>query len=130
MVATVNSSDPLYFTIWMDFLTGIGFWFYQFILLSNSASLTPSLIFLAYIIPTVTGTFTSLPRYSPPLLPLIYPFRPAPGSSSPLAPGNYPHFRLAFNCSASPLRPGILGRMKKWFLNYGVARHCAARQSF
>ena len=83
MVATVNSSDPLYFTIWMEFLTGIGFWFYQFILFIKQRLSYAVFNFLAYIIPTLTGTFTSLPRYVPPLLPLIYPFRPAPGSSSP-----------------------------------------------
>ncbi len=63
MVATVNRSDPLYFTIWMEFLAGIGFLvlsIYSFIKQRLSYAVFN---FLAYIVPTLTGTFTSLPRY-------------------------------------------------------------------
>ena len=63
MIATVDRSDPLYFTIWMEFLTGIGFLvlsIYSFIKQRLSYAVFN---FLAYIVPTLTGTFTSLPRY-------------------------------------------------------------------
>ncbi len=63
MVATVNRSDPLYFTIWMEFLAGIGFLVlsvYSFIKQRLSYAVFN---FLAYIVPTLTGSFTSLPRY-------------------------------------------------------------------
>jgi len=56
--------DPLYFVVWLELLTAIGFlalliWgYFQKIRLSW-------LLFgiLAYILPTLTGTFSSLPRY-------------------------------------------------------------------
>ena len=63
MILTTKA-DPLYFVVWLELLTAVGFlalliWgYFQKIRLSW-------LIFgiLAYILPTLTGTFSSLPRY-------------------------------------------------------------------
>lgn len=63
MLATVNRADPLYLTIVLEFVTGAAFLIttiYSFIKHRLSYAVFN---FLAYIVPTLTGTFTSLPRY-------------------------------------------------------------------
>ena len=63
MLLTVNRSDPLYLTIVLEFVTGVVFLVttvYSFIKHRLSYAVFN---FLTYIIPTLTGTFTSLPRY-------------------------------------------------------------------
>ena len=59
-----TKADPLYFVVWLEFLTATGFlalliWaYFQKIRISW-------LIFavFTYLLPTLTGTFSSLPRY-------------------------------------------------------------------
>lgn len=63
MLATVDRSDPLYLTIILEFVTGVAFLvttIYSFIKHRLSYAVFNS---LAYLTPTFTGTFTSLPRY-------------------------------------------------------------------
>ncbi|MFZ5366038.1 MAG: hypothetical protein ACOZBZ_01975 [Patescibacteria group bacterium] len=63
MVATTKA-DPLYFTVWLEFLTAFGF--LGLLVFSYLKKIRLSyLIFavLAYITPTLTGTFSSMPRY-------------------------------------------------------------------
>jgi Gpi18-like mannosyltransferase len=56
--------DPLYFAVWLEFLTAILF-FALLIWAYFKKIRTSWLIFsaLAYLLPTLTGTFSSLPRY-------------------------------------------------------------------
>ena len=63
MLFTVNRADPLYLTIVLEFVSGIVFLVttvYSFIKHRLSYSVFN---FLAYLTPTLTGSFTSLPRY-------------------------------------------------------------------
>jgi Gpi18-like mannosyltransferase len=63
MIATTKW-DPLYFTVWLEFLTGSGF--LALLVLAYLKKIRFSyLIFaaLAYIVPTLTGTFSSMPRH-------------------------------------------------------------------
>ena len=63
MIATTKW-DPLYFTVWLEFLTGAGF--LVLLVFSYFKKIRLSyLLFavLAYITPTLTGTFSSMPRY-------------------------------------------------------------------
>ena len=63
MLFTVNRSDPLYLTIFLEFVTGVVFLvttIYSFIKHRLSYAVFN---FLAYLTPTLTGSFTSLPRY-------------------------------------------------------------------
>jgi len=56
--------DPLYFVVWLEFLTAAGF--LALLIWGYFQKIRPSwLLFgiLAYILPTLTGTFSSLPRY-------------------------------------------------------------------
>jgi Gpi18-like mannosyltransferase len=71
MVATTKL-DPLYFTVWLEFLTGAGFfalllfaYFARYKLVYLKKIRLSYLIFaaLAYIVPTLTGTFLSMPRF-------------------------------------------------------------------
>lgn len=64
MLFTVNRSDPLYLTIVLEFVTGVAFLVttvYSFIKHRLSYAVFN---FLAFLTPTLTGTFTSLPRYA------------------------------------------------------------------
>ncbi|MEK7090953.1 MAG: mannosyltransferase family protein [Patescibacteria group bacterium] len=63
MLFTVNRSDPLYLTIILELVTGVAFLattVYSFIKHRLSYAVFN---FLAYLTPTLTGSFTSLPRY-------------------------------------------------------------------
>ncbi len=63
MLFTVNRADPLYLTIILEFMTGTAFLVttvYSFIKHRLSYAVFN---FLAYLTPTLTGSFTSLPRY-------------------------------------------------------------------
>ncbi len=63
MIFTVNRTDPLYLTIVFEFVTGVVF------LITTIYSFTKQRLsyavfnLLAYLTPTLTGSFTSLPRY-------------------------------------------------------------------
>ena len=63
MLFTVNRSDPLYLTIILEFVTGAAFLVttvYSFVKHRLSYAVFN---FLAYLTPTLTGSFTSMPRY-------------------------------------------------------------------
>jgi Gpi18-like mannosyltransferase len=63
MIATTKW-DPLYFTVWLEFLTAS--WFLGFLVFAYLKKIRFSYIVfasLAYLIPTLTGTFSSMPRY-------------------------------------------------------------------
>jgi len=56
--------DPLYFVVWLELLTAVGF--LALLIWGYFQKIRPSwLIFgiLAYLLPTLSGTFSSLPRY-------------------------------------------------------------------
>lgn len=64
MVLTVDRTNPLYFTIWLEVLSAL--LFLGLIVFAYFKKIRKSyLIFavLAYILPTLTGTFSSMPRY-------------------------------------------------------------------
>ncbi len=63
MVATVNRADPLYITIWLEFITGLGFLVLSVVSLFKQRLSYAFFNFAAYLIPTLTGNFVSLPRY-------------------------------------------------------------------
>ncbi len=63
MILTTRA-DILYFTVWLELIAAIGFLF--LLILSYQRKIRPAyLIFaaLAYLTPTFSGTFSSLPRY-------------------------------------------------------------------
>lgn len=63
MIASTKA-DPLFFTVWLEFLTGAGF--LCLLVFSYFKKIRLSYIIfavLAYITPTLTGTFSSMPRY-------------------------------------------------------------------
>lgn len=63
MIATTKV-DPLYFTVWLELFTALGFLGLLIIAYLKKIRLS-YLIFaaLAYLVPTLTGTFSSMPRY-------------------------------------------------------------------
>lgn len=63
MITTVNVSDPLYLTIWLEFSIGIIFLGLSTISLFKQRLSYAVFNILAFILPTLTGVFTSLPRY-------------------------------------------------------------------
>lgn len=69
-----TKADPLYFTVWLEFLVAIGFIFLLIKAYTRKVRIS-YLIFsgLSFIAPTISGTFSSLPRYVLILFPcLIY----------------------------------------------------------
>ncbi|KKU62570.1 MAG: hypothetical protein UX87_C0046G0004 [Candidatus Amesbacteria bacterium GW2011_GWA1_47_16] len=63
MVFTVNRADPLYLTICLEFLTGVLFLFTSIYSIYRHRLSYAVFNFTAFLTPTFTGTFTSLPRY-------------------------------------------------------------------
>lgn len=64
MVLTVDRGNPIYFTLWLEVLTA--FVFLGLLVMAWRRGIRKSyLIFslLAYLLPTLTGTFSSMPRY-------------------------------------------------------------------
>jgi hypothetical protein len=64
MIFTVDRTNPLYFTIWLEFISAISF--FSLLIWGFVKRIRPSyLIFslLAITLPTLTGTFSSMPRY-------------------------------------------------------------------
>jgi len=64
MLATVTRTDPQYFTIIIEFVTGLSFLYLS--ILSFVKKIRPSYILFnlaAFLVPTFTGSFVSLPRY-------------------------------------------------------------------
>lgn len=69
-MALTTKFDPLYFTVWLEFLSAV--FFLLFIFLSFKKKIRLSyLIFAvaAYVLPTLSGTLSSFPRYALPLFP-------------------------------------------------------------
>lgn len=62
--------DPLYFTVWLELLTGAGFLLLIFFSFRKKVRLS-YLIFtaFAYLVPTFSGTFLSMPRFALSLFP-------------------------------------------------------------
>lgn len=57
--------DPLYFAVWLEFLTAVGF--LGLLILGYFQKMRLSYLvfaFLSYLTPTFTGTFSSMPRYA------------------------------------------------------------------
>ncbi len=68
MIFTVDRTNPIYFTIWLEFLLALLFLFllcYGWVKKKELKISSSYLIFatLSYMLPTLTGTFSSLPRY-------------------------------------------------------------------
>jgi len=65
MILTVNQKDPIYFTIWLEILTAILFLALLILGWLKFKVHRPWLLFaaLSFLLPTLTGTFSSLPRY-------------------------------------------------------------------
>lgn len=63
MVATVNRADPLYLTILWELLIAVLFCVTSVISFSKHRLSYALFNLAAFLIPTLTGTFTSLPRY-------------------------------------------------------------------
>lgn len=64
MILTTKA-DVLYFAVWLELLTAIGFLFLLFIAIKKGVRAS-YLIFtaLAYLLPTLSGTFCSMPRFA------------------------------------------------------------------
>lgn len=64
MLATVTRTDPQYFTIIMEFLTGLSFLYLSVLAFFKKIRPSYAVFNLAvYLVPTFTGSFVSLPRY-------------------------------------------------------------------
>lgn len=71
MVFTVDKNNPIYFTVWLEMLSslyviGLLIWGYM-------RKIRPSYLlfsFLSFLLPTLTGTFSSMPRYILVLFPI------------------------------------------------------------
>lgn len=63
MLFTVNRADPLFMTIVLEAGVGIVFFFTSLISLVRHRLSYAVFGLLSYLLPTLTGTFTSLPRY-------------------------------------------------------------------
>ena len=62
--------DPLYFTVWSELLTAVGFLTLLFLVYKNGLRNSYLIFFvLAYLIPTLSGTFLSMPRFALSLFP-------------------------------------------------------------
>lgn len=63
MIFTVNRADPLFLTILLEFFTGLTFGIISIYSLFKQRLSYSVFNLLSFIVPTLTGTFTSLPRY-------------------------------------------------------------------
>ncbi len=63
MIITVNKSDPLYLTIIFEFIVGVLFACLSFYSVLKTRLSYAVFSILAFITPTLTGSFTSMPRY-------------------------------------------------------------------
>lgn len=64
MISTFDPSNPIYITILMEALTGAGA--FLLLVVGYLRKMRPSYLsfsFLSYILPTLTGSFSSMPRY-------------------------------------------------------------------
>lgn len=71
MIFFMDRGDPLFFTILLEFLCGLAI---LTLLVAGLKKIRPSYwlyIFLSFLLPTLTGTFSGLPRYTVALFPLF-----------------------------------------------------------
>jgi Gpi18-like mannosyltransferase len=64
MLITVDRSNPIYYTLWLEFLTS--FYFIGLIIFGFFKKVRPSYLIyslLCFILPTLTGVLSSMPRY-------------------------------------------------------------------
>lgn len=72
MIVTVDRHNPIYFSLWLEFvssLSAVGLLIWGYIKKIRPSYLLFS--FLAFILPTLTGTFSSMPRYVLVLFPIF-----------------------------------------------------------
>jgi len=72
MIVTVDKSNPIYFSVWLEMLSslyGLGLLIWGYIRKIRPSYLLFSL--LAFLLPTLTGTFSSMPRYVLVLFPVF-----------------------------------------------------------
>jgi hypothetical protein len=63
MLVTVDHGDPLFFTVLLEFLSGILFAFLTVLAFLKSRASYALYTALSFLLPTLTGTFSSMPRY-------------------------------------------------------------------
>lgn len=63
MIFTVEVFSLTYFIVWLEFLTGIGFLILTVLVFLRRLNSYAIFMVLAFIAPTLTGTFSSMPRY-------------------------------------------------------------------
>lgn len=63
MLITVNHTDPLFFTVLLEFLSGVLFSLLTIVLFIKSRLSYAVYTALSFLLPTLTGTFSSMPRY-------------------------------------------------------------------
>lgn len=71
MIFTVEKTNPIYFTIWLELISSayaLGLLIWAYIQKVRPSYLLFS--FLSYLLPTLTGTFSSMPRYILVLFPI------------------------------------------------------------
>lgn len=72
MLVTVTKSDPIYLTILLEATVGVlGLFFIVWGYMKRARPSYLLFLFLGYILPTLTGSFSSLPRYALTLFPLF-----------------------------------------------------------
>lgn len=72
MILTVDKTNPIYFTVWLELvisLYALGLLIWAYIKKVRPSYLIFS--FISFIIPTLTGTFSSMPRYVLVLFPIF-----------------------------------------------------------
>lgn len=63
MLIFINHADPLFFTVLLEFLSGFIFLILSLFTFRFTRTSYALYALLAYLLPTLTGTFSSLPRY-------------------------------------------------------------------
>ena len=71
MLLTVKVSSLLYYRVILEFLAGLFGLILSILSFRDVRKSYALFAFLAYILPTLTGTFSSMPRYVLPLFPLF-----------------------------------------------------------
>ena len=71
MAITVNRKDPLYLTVMLEFASGIMLSALSFLSLLKQRWSYAFYAIMAFVLPTLTGTFTSVPRYAIVIFPVF-----------------------------------------------------------
>jgi len=72
MIFTVERQNPIYFTLWLELLSSL--YALSLLVWGYISKIRPSYLlfsFLAFLLPTLTGTFSSMPRYVLVLFPIF-----------------------------------------------------------